>query len=243
MKYTIKKIEKQLTEVPNSKRRRLLWGLPTIVTAIALLFLFNFLEKQFSFHERTLLLCAVGAASTVLAMLLYRFREAHRILPHLTREASTLAVISFLYLMNEGRMYLYPGESFPFLGWTLALAFAIAAVVTAVCKKGEVKRIHAVLAFLGTFLCIVILFNPIPMHLNYLLGTEEPSTYQIVIVAQDHINHRKGMDEYRFIFELDGEERRINVPSHVYREHQIGDTYAIYSYNGAFGKPFYVGKH
>ncbi|MBQ8174303.1 MAG: hypothetical protein IJ009_02755 [Clostridia bacterium] len=243
MKYSIKKIEKQPTEVPNSKRRRLLWGLPTIVTAIALLFLFSFLEKQFSFHERTLLLCAVGAASTVLALLLYRFREAHRILPHLAREATVPAVISFLYLMDEGRMYLYPGESFPFLGWTLAFAFAIAAVVTTVYKKDEVKLFHTVLSFLGAILCIVILFNPIPMHLNYLLDTEEPSTYEIVIVEKDRINHMKGMDEYRFIFELNGEERRINVPSYVYREHKIGDTYEIYSYNGAFGKPFYVGKH
>ena len=82
-------------------------------------------------------------------------------------------------------------------------------------------------------------------HLNYALDRNPPITHEAVIEGKNTVSHRRVnsimvQKHYRFQFTVDGETFYMSVPQYRYDEHEVGDTYNITRYQGAFGVPYYM---
>ena len=77
--------------------------------------------------------------------------------------------------------------------------------------------------------------------LNYALDRSVPTEYAAVIQKKEINRTRRGPDDYKFEFNINGNEISLSVPSGDYSSHEVGDYYRIVRYEGAFA-PFYMSK-
>ena len=61
-----------------------------------------------------------------------------------------------------------------------------------------------------------------------------------MIENKDIDRNRKSSDDYEFIFSVGGEKYSVKVPSEMYYSYEIGDTFDIKMYQGAFDHPFFM---
>ena len=99
-----------------------------------------------------------------------------------------------------------------------------------------------------TFFIFVVFFS-LYVNLNYVLDFSEPQEV-IVKIEEKQISRSSGSRRnisflrYYLIFYIDGEDYKLPVSYKDYQYYQIGDSYNVDMYKGAFGDSFYMsGEH
>lgn len=130
-----------------------------------------------------------------------------------------------------------------------AIPFGVAALVaTAVLIiKGKIvlfddrlsERValpFVVALFVSAFCCGVF------ANLNYALDTSEAKRKTSVITEKDIEYHTKSGDDYILSVGVDGKIIEVNVSEGEWYEYEVGDSYVLIYYEGAFGVAFYISE-
>ena len=84
--------------------------------------------------------------------------------------------------------------------------------------------------------------NGFANNLNYVCDTSAPVQYEGVILKKNMNLNPRGPDSYSFMMNMDGENVFVEVSSSMFWECEVGDTFSVAKYQGAFDKPFYLAK-
>ena len=160
----------------------------------------------------------------------------------------TLVFIPLLSLINSiyyvGR-YTYLDGWFPLHNAVFIISVILgAALVVLMLKISAIKKNFwgSVGCFLlGVILSIALLAITL-CNLNYALDRSTPEIKTVTIEDKDIDRNRKSSDDYEFIFSVGGEKYSAEVPSEIYYDYEIGDTFDIKIYRGAFDHPFFMAE-
>lgn len=160
----------------------------------------------------------------------------------------TLFFIPLLSLINSvyfvGR-YTYLNSWFPLRNAVIIVSIIFgAALVVLMLKISAIKKKFwgSVGCFLlGVMMSIATLVITLG-NLNYALDRSTPEIKTVTIKDKDIDQNRKSADDYEFIFIVDGESYSVEVPSEIYYDYEIGDTFDIKIYQGAFDHPFFMAE-
>ena len=160
----------------------------------------------------------------------------------------TLLFIPLLSLINSvyfvGR-YTYLNGWFPLRNAVIIVSIIFgAALVVLMLKISAIKKKFwgSVGCFLlGVTMSIAMLAITLG-NLNYALDRSTPEIKTVTIKDKDIDLNRKSADDYEFIFIVDGESYSVEVPSEIYYDYEIGDTFDIKIYQGAFNCPFFMAE-
>lgn len=84
--------------------------------------------------------------------------------------------------------------------------------------------------------------NGFANNLNYVCDTSAPVQYEGVILKKNMNLNPRGPDSYSFMMNMDGENVFVEVSSSMFWECEVGDTFSVAKYQGAFDEPFYLAK-
>ena len=150
-------------------------------------------------------------------------------------------LLSFVSGINCVGRYTYLESWFPFRNGVLIISVVLGiALVVSMLKISAIKNKFwgSVGCFLlGTGLSIAILAVALG-NLNYALDQTIPEIVTVTIEDKDIDRNRKRSDDYEFIFTVEKEKHSVKVPHKVYYDYEIGDTFEIKIYQGAFDYPF-----
>ena len=150
----------------------------------------------------------------------------------------------FLLLFTSTGRYSFMSDGIAFWQVTLGVAVPVGVLIMWRWLWQKAKHIWGRLGWflLCTFLVAVVVWS-YTAHLNYALDTSTPTTHNLVIEGKDRDNHRKSADDYEFIFTQNGETFSVEVSFAEYGAYDIGDTYTLILYGGAFDEPFYASPY
>ena len=159
---------------------------------------------------------------------------------------ATFTLLDFLSFMDDYYEFKENSGDIHFLVPSILITVA----VTGVCiillikdkipikdKKNDTKAGKIAIVFLAIMASFALSWS-IFYHLNFALDTSEPVKCEEKIIEKDTSGGKR--TNYYFYVEIDGEERRIEVPRSIYRQYEEGDTLEIFLYDGAFDDPFYT---
>ena len=229
----------------------------------------GFLNANMARESFLLLALAVAVVLGVSALTLKRNRGS---IPSLLCGDCLLFISFFatVFLVMESFDYTYPGKVMPFLIPSLVIAAAIAAAFAAIryyqsknaehSEKTDVplpkaedgdtpeektvatgKQIIAV-SFVSAFILSLFVVHTLLMHMNFLFDNTEPKTASYVITDKRDYKPSRGGKRYYLTVDLGSEKLELLVPHAAYNEYDVGETYAIMEYRGAFDEPFYLGS-
>lgn len=179
----------------------------------------------------------------VLLLSLFRkqFSEKAQAVVSNVRWTILLFVVYSLFGPRSPSIYQFKNVTDSFLLPAIVLGIVIGAVNTAFQWK-ERKVWESILQFiLVGVLSAAVLFGVLS-HANYTFDLNEPEEYIVVIEDTDRNTSRKRRNSYEFIVTVEGQTYDVKVPRDDYYAYEIGDTYRVYRYTGAFGKPFYIAE-
>ena len=151
----------------------------------------------------------------------------------------------FLWLVTE-MDYVFPGLSELWLH--LIILFVAVIVGVLYVKKELIILTPDKETIFRVLLCVALVYSVLTVYvqqLNFALDIREPTQYEAVITGKNlpkiRINEKKdsGVSRY-FQLEVNGESIDVRVSHNVYRSRDVGDTFSVYRYEGAFGIPFYL---
>jgi hypothetical protein len=163
---------------------------------------------------------------------------------------SVLALFfSFFYVV----LYLFFTSRYSFSGgipnafvFVALLSAAVITVALMIAAASTLWRGRKWMGRIGYGLLILVVAFAVILcsitHLNYALGDDTPQVWSAQIEDKDYHRRRKGPDCYEFIMTIDGETIDVEVTVAEYYDYEVGDTYTVYRYEGAFGKPFYLAE-
>lgn len=124
----------------------------------------------------------------------------------------------------------------------VALMFGLLQAVLAEQTEQDVKKniTKKLSVFLIYGLLSFFVVSAGVQNLNYALDVSESTRYSAVIEAKRSHHSRKGRDYRYFRFTVNGETIELDVSASTYRTYNVGDTYNITQYQGAFGVPYYM---
>lgn len=155
---------------------------------------------------------------------------------------SLLFLFALILIFSDSQYYTYIEGQFPFLLASLILGIPIGAGLS-ILKSKDRKDIKSILLFLALYGTLsVLVVNVLLMHLNYTLDLQPPEEYSAIVEDKQHTRRRKGDDTYKFEITVDGQTIRQEVPSNEFHAYEIGDSYTVQKYGGAFGEAFYLPK-
>ena len=130
----------------------------------------------------------------------------------------------------------------PFLWYTIAFGciFAVVLFMPIWRKKKNTQPLGTkVGVFLICFAMFAVLSWGTIANLNYVLDASAPKECYAEIQDKRVINGYRG-DDYEFTVVIEGKAFKREVTSSEYDSYEIGDTYMVNRYNGAFGEPFFM---
>lgn len=153
------------------------------------------------------------------------------------------ALALFLYLAIRFTRYHF--ADIPFLKFSLIIGVTVGIIVTVKwLRKGSSvwKRIGWTLSM--SFIAFMIVCM-CAMHLNYALDMGQPGRCDFVIEGKEIDLHRRHSDYELILVSPTTQERiTLNVSANEYYAYEIGHTYPVVRYDGAFDEPFYIsGKY
>ena len=132
-------------------------------------------------------------------------------------------------------------ENVPFLIPMLIIS-GVVGIISIVKNATKKKKFFSCVGwFLLIFILAFALLYFTVCDLNYALDRSVPTEYAAVIQKKEINRTRRGPDDYKFEFNINGNEISLSVPSGDYSSHEVGDYYRIVRYEGAFA-PFYMSK-
>lgn len=150
-----------------------------------------------------------------------------------------------IWLVVEAN-YAYP-DSCIFLIYLVPMAAAL--VTGGICAKAQQYSANTDKQRFYSILILSVLVFSFTLvgiqQLNYALDTTEPTEYSAVIEGKNvprlRINQKseKGINYY-FLLGVEEGSCDMKVGRSVYHSYEVGDTFSVYRYEGAFGIPFYL---
>ena len=151
------------------------------------------------------------------------------------------AIICSIPLLHRSTAYVFvDGSSFPFWKFDLSLGIIIGVVLFVILINRDKKHIgRLLLVSVGIALLSALIVSSYTANLNYMLDSNQPVEYAATIVEKDMVTHRKAPTTYEFDLTVEGEELDLEVGFLDYNNYEVGDTYTVKKYQGAFYVPFY----
>ncbi len=146
-----------------------------------------------------------------------------------------LAINAFNFMFIE--------TTVPFLWYAVAFGviFGVGMFMPIWRKKDNTQPLGTkVGVFLVCCAMFAVLSWGIIANLNYVLDNSKPKEYHAEIRDKRIIDRYRGGDDYEFTVVIDGKMFKREVTSSEYNSYEIGDTYTVNRYNGAFGEPFFM---
>ena len=150
-----------------------------------------------------------------------------------------------IWLVVEAN-YAYP-DKYLFLIYLVPLAAAL--VTGGICAKAQKYSAKTDKEILHSVLIISVLVFSFTLvgiqQLNFALDTGEPTEYSAVIkgknVPRIRINQKsENRINHYFLLGVKEGSCDMKVGRSLYRSYEVGDTFSVYRYEGAFGIPFYL---
>ena len=85
-----------------------------------------------------------------------------------------------------------------------------------------------------------ILFAFTISNLNYALDLSKPVDYATTIIEKRIDSESRRSTDYIFTAKVNGEEKEFNVDQSEYFRKQVGDSFTVLLYSGAFGHEYYI---
>ena len=215
---------------------------PAKIVSLASLLLFAYLPVLLPY--KTWILSAVLLAVVLAAILLvFRYFIYHS--QFNTKHFMGHILYLLIWLVVEAN-YAYP-DKYLFLIYLLPLAAAL--VAGGICAKKQQYTAKTGMEILQSVLIISVLVFSFTLvgiqQLNFALDTGEPTEYSAVIegknVPRIRINQKSDNGiSYHFLLAVKEGSCDVKVGRSVYHSHEVGDTFTVYRYEGAFGIPFYL---
>lgn len=128
------------------------------------------------------------------------------------------------------------------------ISLALSAVLSVILLAKVLPMIKGIgvkiVAFLLSVFFLSLMTSLLSMTANYALDFHEPVSYDVVIEEKKYERGgRKTPGHYEFGVVVNGEEIEVKIPVSHYNAYEVGDTYTIYYYQGAFGVPFYIAEN
>lgn len=138
-------------------------------------------------------------------------------------------------------MYSFTESVFiPFLPAAIITGVVFGTLTTCLTLKKRLTKDVRIKVFLLSSLLVAFVAWPFTVHLNYALDTSNPAQYYIKIQDKEFSNRWRLPDSYKFEFAVNDKPFSVDVPSSDYAKYEVGDTYLLYRYEGAFGVPFFI---
>lgn len=159
-----------------------------------------------------------------------------------------IALLAYIMLMNfrDTTQYTFENGNDSLHFWLAGLIVAvILTVITAVLTfTGIVKLKNNKISEKISICFLVLIFgfiasNTIISNANYAFDNG-PVEIEEQIIVEKRANTSSKSNYYYLIFEKDGEEIEISVPSYIYKRYEEGDSMKISYYGGFFNEPFYI---
>lgn len=180
-----------------------------------------------------------------------KFHESNEDKPYEKIRGTSIIAFVFIPLLSMIRgiyyvkRYTYLDGWFPLWKTILIVSAVLGIALVVVLHKSSTikKKFWGSIGwfFLGAMMSVAILFITVG-NLNYALDRSNPEVLSVVINDKEIDHTRKGPDNYEFIFSIDGKQYSANVPSDMYYSYEIGDTFDIKTYRGAFNCPFFMAE-
>lgn len=151
------------------------------------------------------------------------------------------ALICSIPLLHRTNAYVFvDGSSFPFWKFDLSLGIIIGVVLFVILINRDKKHIgRLLLGSLGIALLSALIVSSYTANLNYMLDSNQPLEFAATIEEKDMDTHRKAPTSYEFYLTVEGERFDLEVGFLDYNNYEVGDTYTVKKYQGAFYVPFY----
>lgn len=161
----------------------------------------------------------------------------------------TTTMLSVLPVMEMTESYVFSGSSWEFPFWPVSVAVMVltTAAVTYLVVKGywylkddrtsEKVCVCIIAAFFSFMLSEFCLW-----HINYILDTSEPVSYELTIVEKDLQTHSKGGTDYILVVSHKGQKMEMEVSQSEYYHYEVGDKLPVTFYEGFFGQPYYIAE-
>lgn len=159
-------------------------------------------------------------------------------------ELMLVALFMMLGLLRADRgTYVGNGALILFL-----ISLALSAVLSVILLAKALPMIKGIgvkiVAFLLSVFLLSLMTSLLSMTANYALDFHDPVPYSGVIEKKKvESGGRKSLGYYEFGLDVNGEKLELKIPSSHYYTYEVGDTYTIYYYQGAFGVPFYIAEN
>lgn len=159
--------------------------------------------------------------------------------------AVTLFIGMIIILSVKDYTYLHNSEGIHFWEIALIIALLVAAVFTILMVNNIIKleddrtseRIMAPILVLGmTFILVAFTIS----NLNYSLDFSKPVDYAATVLEKRIDTGYRSPTDYVFSANVNGEEKEFNVTQSEYFHKNIGDSFSVRLYQGAFGHEYYI---
>lgn len=169
------------------------------------------------------------------------FSDPERKLRFFGYVALCTALICSIPLLHRTNAYEFAdGSSFPFWKFDLSLGVICGVVCFVILiKNGKQHMGRLLLGSVGIALISALLISSYTANLNYMLDSNKPEEYTATIEEKEMRTHRKAPTTYEFSLTVEGEELDLEVGFLDYNNYEVGDTYTVKKYQGAFYVPFY----
>lgn len=163
------------------------------------------------------------------------------------RVPTVFAVALTLICLSYAKLYTFVQNPNGLHFWKIALPFAVIGAVICILLLLQDKiqlednrlseRILLPILVCGACFCALWLTA---QNLNFALDTSTPTRIETVVTEKRSEYHSKAGIYYYLTVQLNGDVVELSVPSAEYENVQIGDTYSVLQYDGAFGHAYYV---
>lgn len=222
-------------------KRRTVRTLLSLVLYVALRIFYNLIPFRIAIYVG-IFLTVVAAA--IIALNLFEQLDGipERVVYMISYFNNVVLITTCLFFVREIKRYRYVSSvaTVMILSVFLGVIFGIARLLKTWKHSTVGGRIgwffsNALIGFIFVFTIFT--------HINFGFDFDPPKEYAVTIENVDlDLNGRKNPTTYQFTVTVEGATFEIDVPKGHYEYYEVGDTYRVYRYAGAFGKPFYIAE-
>lgn len=156
--------------------------------------------------------------------------------------AEALLLVLLLALDMLDYEYLNNPNSFHFwlIPLILSVIMTILSIILILLDKIDMRRSDLIALPFIVFIAIFFISMSVICNLNYALDTNEPIEKSAIILDVDIDAGARQATTYEFYLLIDEKKIKLNVSQSEFYKYEIGDSYPVKIYKGAFNEPFYI---
>lgn len=163
------------------------------------------------------------------------------------RVPTAFAAVLILNCLSDTQLYTFVQNPGGLHFWQFALPFAVIGAVICILLLLQDKiqlednrlseRMLLPILVCGVCFCALWLTAE---NLNYALDASTPMCFETVVTEKRSEYHSRSGTHYYLTVQLNGDVVELSIYQGEYENVQIGDTYPVLQYDGAFGNAYYV---